>query len=158
MLYNEGQRSLFQSRPERDDPGHHHTGRKRAICPGAVSGDVNGEETTATPTDAHATAAEAFAERAREELADALRHLYVFGSTVRGDADGLSSDVDVLVVLADDADHEAADETLHDLAYDVMLEHGPVVELHVFTVSTFERASDENPFVRRAVSEGRSYA
>ncbi len=57
----------------------------------------------------------------------------------------------------DDADHGAVDDALHDLAYDVMLAYGPVVELHVLTESAFEAVRNENPFVRRAVSEGRSY-
>lgn len=120
---------------------------------------MSGENrTTRLSTDAHTAAAEAFVERARDRFGDALDDLYVFGSTARGEAQGLSSDVDVLVVLADDADHTAVDDALHDLAYDVMLEYGPVVELHVLTESAFERARDETPFVRRAVSEGRSYA
>ncbi|ESS05762.1 MAG: hypothetical protein A07HB70_02243 [uncultured archaeon A07HB70] len=38
-----------------------------------------------------------------------------------------------------------------------MLEYGPVVELHVLAESAFERTKGENPLVRRAVSEGRSY-
>lgn len=114
--------------------------------------------TTPLSTDAHAVAAEAFAERARDRFGDAVADLYVFGSTARGEARGLSSDVDVLVVLADDADHAAVDDALHDIAYDVMLEYGPVVELHVLTESAFERTNGENPFVRRAISEGRSYA
>lgn len=113
---------------------------------------------TRLSTDAHTAAAEAFAERARDRFGDTVDDLYVFGSTARGKARGLSSDVDVLVVLADDADHAAVDDALHDIAYDVMLEYGPVVELHVLTESAFERTKGENPFVRRAVSEGRSYA
>jgi hypothetical protein len=59
--------------------------------------------------------------------------------------------------VADDADHAAVDDVLHDLAHDVMLEYGPVVELHVLTESAFEGTKDENPLVRRTVSEGRSY-
>lgn len=113
---------------------------------------------TRLSTDAHAAAAEAFAERARDRFDGALADLYVFGSTARGEARGLSSDVDVLVVLADDADYVTVDDALHDLAYDVMLEYGPVVELHVLTELAFERTKGENPFIRRAVSEGRSYA
>lgn len=112
---------------------------------------------TPSSTGAHAAAAEAFAERARNRFGDAVADLYVFGSTARGEARGLSSDVDVLVVLEDDADHAAVDDALHDLAYDVMLEYGPVVELHVLAESAFERTKGENPLVRRAVSEGRSY-
>lgn len=115
------------------------------------------ERATTSSVDAHAAAAEAFAERARDRFGNAVADLYVFGSTARDEARGLSSDVDVLVVLADDADHTTIDDALHDLAYDVMLEYGPVVELHVLTASAFEGARDTNPFVRRAVSEGRSY-
>lgn len=116
------------------------------------------ERATVPSTDAHAAAAEAFAERARDRFGDTVTGLYVFGSTVRDEARGLSSGVDVLVVLADDADHAAVDDELHGLAYDVMLEYGPVVELHVLSESVFEGTKDENPFVCRTVSEGRLYA
>jgi predicted nucleotidyltransferase len=119
---------------------------------------VSSEERTArAATNTHAAAARTFAERTRDRFGEAVTDLYVFGSTARDEARGFSSDVDVLVVLADDADHAAVDDALHDLAYDVMLEYGPVVELHVLSESAFAGAKDENPFVRRAVSEGRSY-
>jgi predicted nucleotidyltransferase len=63
---------------------------------------VSGEErATAPATDAHAAAAEAFADRVRDRFGDAVARLYVFGSTARDAARGLASDVDVLVVLAD---------------------------------------------------------
>jgi Nucleotidyltransferase domain. len=132
------------------------SGGKRAICRPTVRRDVSGEKQQTPPsTGAHAAAAEAFAERARNRFGDAVADLHVFGSTARGEARGLSSDVHVLVVLEDDADHAAVDDALHDLAYDVMLEYGPVVELHVLAESAFERTNGENPFVRRAVSEER---
>ncbi|MEZ3117484.1 nucleotidyltransferase domain-containing protein [Halobaculum sp. MBLA0147] len=108
--------------------------------------------------DAHGRAAEAFAERARAACGEELEGLYVFGSTISGEAADLSSDVDVLVVLADGKRETAADR-LRDLAYDVMIEYGPVVELHVLSVSTFEQYQREgNPFVERVISEGRVYA
>jgi predicted nucleotidyltransferase len=113
---------------------------------------------TRLSTDAHTAAAGAFADRATDRFGETITELSVFGSTVRGETRGLASDVDVLIVLADDADHAAVDDALHGLAYDVMLAYGPVVELHVLTESAFEEARDRNPFVRRAVSEGRSYA
>lgn len=112
-----------------------------------------------SPSDAHAAAAEAFVARARSRFEDALVELYVFGSTVRGEARGLASDVDVLLVLDDAADREATADVLRDQAYDVMLEFGPVVELHVFSESEFERSQERgDPFVQQAVTEGRSYA
>lgn len=110
-------------------------------------------------TDAHAAAAEAFAARAHSRFEDALVELYVFGSTVRGETRGLASDVDILLVLEDAADQEATADVLRDLAYDVMLEFGPVVELHVFSESEFEHSRKQgNPFIQHAVHEGRSYA
>jgi predicted nucleotidyltransferase len=107
--------------------------------------------------DAHENAAEAFVERARAACGEELKGLYVFGSTISGEATGLASDVDVLVVLADE-DRETVADRLRDLAYDVMIEYGPVVELHVLSASTFERYQREgNPFVERVLSEGRAY-
>lgn len=107
--------------------------------------------------DAHAEAADAFVERARSRFGDRIDELYVFGSTVRGDAQGFASDVDVLVVLADD-DRETVADGLREVAYDVMLEYGPVVELHILSVSTFERYRQEgNPFIQTVLDEGRSY-
>jgi hypothetical protein len=89
------------------------------------------ERTTRAAGDAHTAAAEAFADRATDRFGEALTELSVFGSTVRGETRGL--------------------------AYDVMLAYGPVVELHVLTESVFEGVREANPFVRQAVSEGRSY-
>ncbi|MFC7138500.1 nucleotidyltransferase domain-containing protein [Halosimplex aquaticum] len=107
---------------------------------------------------AHADAAEAFVERARSRFGERIEELYLFGSTGRGDAHGLASDVDVLVVL-DDSDRESTADGLRELAYDVMLEYGPVVELHILSAETFERYQREgNPFIENVVSEGRSYA
>lgn len=111
------------------------------------------------PAGAHEAAADAFVERALSRFEDDVEALYVFGSTVRGEADGLASDVDVLVVLGDDADRETVAEALRDIALDVMIEYGPVVELHVLSESTFVRRRREgNPFIRNVVAEGRSYA
>ncbi|MCU4743353.1 nucleotidyltransferase domain-containing protein [Natronoglomus mannanivorans] len=110
-------------------------------------------------TNAHAVAAEEFADRARSRFEHEIVQLYVFGSTIRGETRGLSSDVDVLVVLDETANHEAIGEVLRDLAYDIMLEYGPVVELHVLSEHEFEQSLDRgNPFLQNVVQEGRSYA
>lgn len=114
--------------------------------------DVTGSD------DAHSAAARAFVDRVRSRFSDEIAELYVFGSTARGEPRGLASDVDVLVVL-DTADDEAITDTLRDVAYDVMLEYGPVVELHVLSKREFEASRDQgNPFIRNVVREGRSYA
>lgn len=107
----------------------------------------------------HEAAAAAFADRARSRFADEIEALYVFGSTARGDASGLESDVDVLVALSEEADYEAVADALRDLAYDVMLAYGPVVELHLLREREFDRhRKTGNPFVQNVVNEGRSYA
>lgn len=111
------------------------------------------------PADAHTDAATAFVDRARSRHGDEIAELYVFGSTVRGDAHGRASDVDVLVVLDDDTDREASADSLRDIALDVMIEYGPAVELHLLSETTFKRHQREgNPFIRNVVTEGRSYA
>lgn len=117
------------------------------------------DRATAIADDAHAEAAAAFVERARSEFDEQIEALYVFGSTARGEASGIDSDVDVLFVLADDADSASTVDVLHDVAYDVMLEYGPVVELHVLSAAELRNArSRGDPFVDTVVREGRSYA
>lgn len=112
---------------------------------------------SAEDTNSHTAAATAFV-RAVESLdIRGLESLFLFGSTARGEAAGLDSDVDFLAVIADDANKQAVEDQLRDAAYDVMLEYGPVVEVHVLTRSTFERRRS-HPFVKRAVREGEVYA
>jgi predicted nucleotidyltransferase len=111
------------------------------------------------PADAHSKAAEVFGERARSTHGEKIVELRVFGSTIRGEASGRSSDVDVLIVLPDTPDYDAVADSLRDIAYDVMLEYGPVVELHLVDETTFERHQREgNPFIRNVLHEGHSYA
>lgn len=107
----------------------------------------------------HASAADAFVQRALTRFDADIESLYVFGSTAREEAQGLSSDVDVLVVLADGIEQAAIADELRDLAYDVMLEYGPVVELHVLSTADFVESRERgNPFLETVVREGRSYA
>lgn len=100
----------------------------------------------------HDRAAEAFVETAREQHDDSIQKLIVFGSTARGDAQGVDSDVDIFVVL----DDESVVEQLRDLAYDVTLDHGVVVSVHALTTDRFAERN-EHPFVKQVLSKGRSY-
>lgn len=104
-------------------------------------------------TDIHTAAAEAFVQRIDEAAVQGLESLRLFGSTARNEATGLDSDVDFLAVVSDDADKHTVEDQLREIAYDVMLDHGPVVEVHVLSQSSFEQRRD-HPFVRRAVREG----
>lgn len=110
-------------------------------------------------SDPHRQAAEAFARRVHERGAQRVEDLLLFGSTVRGDTSGIDSDIDFLAIVSDDADRSKVADELRDVAYDVMLEFGPVVEVHVLSRAAFERRREQgNPFVRNVLREGRSYA
>ncbi|MFB6312110.1 MAG: nucleotidyltransferase domain-containing protein [Salinirussus sp.] len=110
------------------------------------------------PADAHTNAAAAFVDRARSRHGDDIVELYVFGSIVRGDANGRSSDVDFLIVLDEATARDGTADSLRDIALDVTIEHGPAVELHILSETTFDRYRREgNPFIRNVVTEGRSY-
>ena len=104
----------------------------------------------------HHAAATAFVERVREADVPGLVRLYLFGSVVRGEAEGLGSDVDVLALVdGSDAVLRVRDR-LGEMAYDVMLSLGPVVEVHVQPVEEFdERAEGGFSFERRVAREGR---
>ncbi|TQQ81325.1 nucleotidyltransferase domain-containing protein [Halonotius terrestris] len=106
--------------------------------------------------DRHTDAATAFVRRVRKANIDGLESLILFGSTARGEAAGLDSDVDFLVVVGEAADTDTVENTLRDIAYDVMLEYGPVVEVHTVSESTFEQRR-EHPFVRQAMRDGEMY-
>lgn len=100
----------------------------------------------------HQQAFEAFAERAHDTLDDSIHELLLFGSAARGEARGIDSDVDVFVVL-DTTEH--ADE-LRDIAYEVQLEYGVVMSVHVKTKDRFEERKD-HPFIKNVLRDGRSY-
>lgn len=111
------------------------------------------------PADAHSEAAAVFVKRARSAHGEKILELYVFGSTIRGEASGRSSDVDIFIVLPNTPDRDAIADSLRDIAYDVMLECGPVVELHILDETTFERQQRAgNPFIQHVLDEGHSYA
>lgn len=102
--------------------------------------------------DAHEDAFEAFAERALDHHGDEIREVILFGSAASGETRGVDSDVDVLVV----ADAEDLEASLREIAYDVQLEYGVVVSLHVLTAERLDERRD-HPFVRSVLRDGRSY-
>lgn len=105
----------------------------------------------------HEAAAAAFVDRIKDRSIPDIESIYVFGSTARGEAAGLSSDVDVLVVFASDLDPELEDD-VRELAYDIMLEYGPVVEVHTMSAASFTaKLQAGHPFVQRIVADGDRY-
>jgi predicted nucleotidyltransferase/DNA-binding transcriptional ArsR family regulator len=110
---------------------------------------------TSIPAGSHREAASAFVDRARDQLGDAIDGCYVFGSVARG-TESATSDVDVLVVVTDEADFQTVDDRLLDIAFDVQLEHEIRIEVHSMSASEFQRRRDRGePFVRTIVEEGR---
>jgi len=141
-----------------------------ALAPEATSADsADGEATTdqseleervqsmAGPGGRHGThgrAADAFVEAVESEIGEGIEAVYLFGSVARG-TETERSDVDVLAVVADDAEFGAVDDRLLAIAYDVQLEHGVVVEVHTLRTKAFrERRDRGEPFVRTVVEEG----
>jgi predicted nucleotidyltransferase len=104
----------------------------------------------------HRLAASAFTDRVRDQLGEAIDACYVFGSVARR-TETATSDVDILAVIADEADFREADDRLLDIAFDVQLEYDVPIEVHSLRTSEFEahRGRGE-PFVRRIVEEGAS--
>lgn len=120
----------------------------RAVEPDEPVDDDHGEATAV-----HRRAARDFFDRVRRRLGDAVEALYLFGSVAR-EAETAASDVDVLAVVADDADYAAVDDVLLELAYAVQLEYGVRVEVHSIRAGEFAtRRERGDPFVRSVLAE-----
>lgn len=131
------------------DSSHETNDRSRTTDPDAQTLDES-----SLPDDPHRAASSAFVQRARDRLDDAIDACYVFGSVARG-TETAASDVDVLVVIADEADIRAVDDQLLDIAFEVQLEHDVPIEVHSLRASEFEARRDRGePFVRTILEEG----
>lgn len=118
-------------------------------------------DSAAAPTDeatvsAHRQAASAFIERAHDRFDDAIEEFVFFGSVAQG-THGADSDVDMLAVIADDAEYAAVDDRLLEIAYDVSLEYGVRIEIHSMRARDYaRRRARGDPFIRRINSAGTS--
>jgi len=93
-------------------------------------------------------------EQIQDRLGDVVEAVYLFGSVARGDETN-ASDVDLLVVIDDTAEFASVDDQLLDIAYDVTLEHGRRVEIHLLRNETFTtRKERDEPFVTTVITEG----
>jgi predicted nucleotidyltransferase len=116
--------------------------------------DAQASDESSLPDGPHRTAASAFVDRVRDQFGEAIDACYVFGSVARG-TETATSDVDVLVVIADETDFRTVDEQLLDIAFDVQLEHDVRIEVHSMPASEFEARRDRGePFVRTILEEG----
>jgi len=78
-----------------------------------------------------------------------LHDLILFGSRARGDAEP-ESDMDVLVVLGDEADAEAR-EAVSDCAWEAGFDAGIVVVPMVFTRSEWERGPERHSLLAQSI-------
>jgi predicted nucleotidyltransferase len=102
----------------------------------------------------HQRAAEAFAEQARSQYGDALDAILLYGSAARDEQRGVDSDVDLLVILQDDADKPTVEARIRDLAYDIELGYEVVLSLIVRTNTEFER-DEHRPFFQQVQQDGK---
>jgi predicted nucleotidyltransferase len=108
---------------------------------------------TAASTTDHEQVAEMFATAVCDALGEVIDELLVFGSTVRGEARGIDSDVDIFVVLNEDG----YEDRIREIAYDYQLDTGIVISIHTMTHDRFEQRRD-HPFIQTVLAEGHSYA
>ena len=60
--------------------------------------------------------------------------------------------------MVEENNRRALEESLRDIALDVMLKYGPAIELHILSEAAFERHQrEQNPFIQNVLSEGQSY-
>jgi predicted nucleotidyltransferase len=110
--------------------------------------------TESDPDSPHEQAFEDFGQRATEAIGEEIQEIILYGSTARGETQGTKSDVDIFVVI--ESASETVEETLDEIAYDVMVDHGVVTSLMIKTEEEFE-SQREDPFVQTVLQEGRSY-
>lgn len=106
------------------------------------------------PDSPHEQAFEAFGKRATEAVGEEIQEMILYGSTARGETQGVKSDVDIFVVIQSGS--ETVEETLDEIAYDVMLDYGVVISIMIKTDDEFE-TQREDPFIQTVLQEGRSY-
>lgn len=83
------------------------------------------------------------------EAGKSVGRIILFGSVVEGEADKYS-DIDLMIF----ADKKAAvEDTSSRLGYDVLMDHGELVEPHVYPIK--EYSDPQSYFVYRAVEVGR---
>lgn len=100
-----------------------------------------------SPDSPHRRAANTFARQARQQYGDVIEQILLFGSVARGQETGIDSDVDLLVILADDFDKREYEDRVREMAYDIELDRGVILSLIVKSASEYEHVSD-HPFFR----------
>lgn len=104
----------------------------------------------------HKQAFEDFAARMTEQWPEKIEQIILYGSTARGEARGIDSDVDVLLITPT----KQAKETVYDpataISLDVMIEHGVALSLNFKTSEELEEQRDR-AYVKNVLQEGCVY-
>jgi predicted nucleotidyltransferase len=114
------------------------------------------ETATDTEDTPHEQAFEDFAARVTDQWPDEIEQIILYGSTARGEAHGIDSDVDVMLVTPTDQARETVYDPATSISLDVMIEHGVALSLNFKTVSELEELQDR-AYVKNALQEGRVY-
>jgi predicted nucleotidyltransferase len=94
-----------------------------------------------------------FVRRLRQELAQHILDIRLFGSEARGDA-APESDIDVLIVVQPDGARVALEDGIIDIAFDVNLEFGVYISPRVLTPGILnDPVWRETPFIQNVAGE-----
>jgi predicted nucleotidyltransferase len=118
----------------------------------SLSTEATNIRTTVTAEVPHREIVRLFADIVREEFADSVVEVLLYGSVAREEWTP-DSDVDLLVVLSDSADTAEVEDDIRDRAYDLELEHGVAISLFVMSHAEYERRSNRL-FYRTVREEG----
>jgi predicted nucleotidyltransferase len=114
------------------------------------------EDDTDAGSTTHEQAFEDFAARVTEQWPEKIEQIILYGSTARGEARGIDSDVDVMLITPT----EQAKETVYDpataISLDVMIEQGVALSLNFKTTTELEEQRDR-AYVRNVLQEGCVY-
>lgn len=93
----------------------------------------------------HYRAADAFAQQIYQKYDYIVDDVVLYGSVARGEERDIHSDVDLIVVLAEGVEKQAFEEPIRELAYDIELEFGVVLSLHILTTTEYH---DDEPYLQ----------
>jgi predicted nucleotidyltransferase len=104
----------------------------------------------------HEQAFEEFAARMTEQWTDEIKQIILYGSVARGEARGIDSDVDVMLITKTEQAKTDVYDPAYDIAFDVMLEHGVGLSLNFKTAEELEKRQDRT-YIQNVLQEGRVY-
>lgn len=104
----------------------------------------------------HEQAFEEFATHLTEQWEDEIKRIILYGSTARGEAHGIDSDVDVMIITETAQARDTVYDPAYDIAFDIMLEHGVGLSLNFKTAEELEEQRDR-AYIKNVLQEGRVY-